>query len=137
MRKTILFITIFITILVLTGCATSPDPLRGWCRHDTLYTVSVAGERYPVRVGYGKIKGIKHVQAQAKINNRWYWLELEFGEVVFTESATFDFKPDQYFTFEEYLFLVQCWRYRLYNGIEKFPAIETSFLPPDFPCRGG
>ena len=127
----LLMLIISNALLILAGCCSTPPRLHGVCRHNTLYTVSVAAEKYPVRVAYGYIKEIPHVQAQAKIADQWYWLELNFNEVSFVDST--NFTPEKFYTYEEYLFLVQCWRRKLHAEIGKFP--ESEILPPECPCR--
>lgn len=70
-------ISIVLVMLILfpTLCWGEQE-MKSMCRHKALYAASIAVEQYEVRFAVGRKKGIPHVEAQAKINGEWCFLDI-------------------------------------------------------------
>lgn len=84
---------IVIILFMLMGCIGTPV-----CRHNALYTASVAQEEYPVRMVLGYKNQTPHVQTQALINKKWEFI----GQTLFGVGTT---TKDQGFIVVEYMTL--------------------------------
>ena len=118
MKKLRLFVALALCIL-LSACTVVHREF-GVCRHRTLYTLAVAGDKYPVRALYGisMDEEFSLVQGQALVNGQWLWLELSYEGYV-----NFSTEPDKYWKegnirarfaigFDNYLDLMKAWRKR-------------------------
>ncbi|NIW52133.1 MAG: hypothetical protein GWN17_07910 [Candidatus Korarchaeota archaeon] len=78
-------------------------PLVEWkpvCRHNALYWASMVGEEHLVRIMYGYIGGVPHVQPQIKLGDTWYYFKVEKEHVVFTSMKNFE--PKYSMTYLQY-----------------------------------
>lgn len=100
-----------LSLLTLTACAGNME--KAMCRHKAMLTAITYGEKYPVRIVAGKIKGQinYHAQAQAKIKGEWRWLE--FGEYPTIGSREYELEDPFFYTvnmfFEQIIRPKQVW----------------------------
>ena len=77
------------------------------CRHNALYWTSMVGEDNLVRIMYGYIGGVPHVQPQIKLGDTWYYFKVEKGSVVFTSMVNFE--PKYSMTFLQFAAVHDGW----------------------------
>ena len=88
---------LIIFALVLIGCVGNPV-----CRHNALYSASVAQEKYQVRMALGYRNQKAHVQAQALINRKWVYIgQTPFG--ISTTTKDSGFNVVEYMTLEDFV----------------------------------
>jgi len=75
-------IFIFLVIMFLFACIQRYE-VYGVCRHDATYALTVAGEKYPVRMTYGLWGTRGHNKAQAFKDGQWRWLCVDYPNVYF------------------------------------------------------
>lgn len=97
-------ILIILMFLLLSGCAAHYfDPV---CRHKAIYAAITAGEKYPVKIMRGPVKGdelARHVQAIAIIDGKTHWLVVVGGQVQTGKQDSW-FTPIEELSVEEFLF---------------------------------
>lgn len=104
MKKLLLFLLLFIATCAGSSVQT-PDHKYyiEWnpvCRHKALYWSTVVGEQFPVRIMYGYMEGVPHVQPQIKLGDTWYYFKVERETVVLTSIKNFD--PKYSMTYLQY-----------------------------------
>ena len=95
---------IIVIILILTSLLSSCAPtMNAKCRHKAIFCASIMRESYPVRIVTGlNPQGIRHAQAQARVNDRWEWLVMR-GDGVYVGKQEYRFTDTTRFTFSEYM----------------------------------
>jgi len=92
---------ILFIVLLLSSCATN-HTFKPVCRHYALLQAQVVGEYYPVRIIVGETKdGGLHAQAQAKIADKWQWLNSDRAWV-YVGNTNYLVKIRRYFSLKDY-----------------------------------
>lgn len=135
-------LAVYVAMLVLLSSATptiAQPPFFTWsspqlgemtmpnaeCRHEVVFCMFVASERYDVRAAYGWPSGFRslgepHTQAQAKVGESWVWLTMVDRECQFGSQDVFDnwygkdkpFFIGQYLSLKEYIKWMYVWSER-------------------------
>jgi hypothetical protein len=96
----LLVVMALILWFTLSGCATGPS-WKGMCWAKSVYCATVVQNEtrrdVPVRIAVRNVRpGVDHAQAQAYINGRWEWLQMD-GEFVYVGGQEWaQFAPYKY-----------------------------------------
>ncbi len=102
--------------LVLGGGCASQESYLPKCRQRALLTSSVVADHHPmdnVRIAYGSLGGMRHVQSQVLINGKWHWLKLFRDGTVSTGMKHRNFRPVFFISLKDYYGMSLYWNRRV------------------------
>jgi len=77
----------------------TPPPVTSLCRHKAFYVALVYYDSgYDVRLVHGLLQGKNHMEAQARVDGTWRWIDYD----LMLQAKPDGFEVLEYYTLKEY-----------------------------------